>query len=248
MPKAKISSLPFVFINMAMTADGKIATANREVSSFGSSNDKDQLLLLRSQADALMAGARTVDLNPINMGPGSKRYQDLRRKRGLAEYNLRIIVSGSGSINPNAEVFKHRFSPIIILTSGRISKSNLSDLQDVADEVKICGEREIDFRATLLWLRQRWNIKRLLCEGGGELNRALFQANLVDELNLTICPLIFGGRNAPSIADGDGSETLSQATQLKLKSRKRIGDELYLVYRVDCSGPFRKSDMTPNQI
>jgi len=99
-----------VLINMAMTADGKIATANRQVSSFGSRHDQNHLLALRATADAVMAGARTVDLNPINMGPGPAKYRALRRRRGLAEHNLRIIVSRSGSVKPGAEVFRHRFS------------------------------------------------------------------------------------------------------------------------------------------
>src|SRR5690349_10274 len=101
---------PFVLVNMAMTADGKIATANRSGSSFGSAHDHENLLKLRATADAVMCGARTADLNEINLGPGGKRFQQLRKKRGLAEYNLRILVSGSGSINPSAGVFKHRFS------------------------------------------------------------------------------------------------------------------------------------------
>ena len=78
------TSLPFVLINMAMTADGKIATANRLVSSFGSPRDQDHLLRLRATADAVMAGARTADLNPINMGPGPAKYRRLRLRRGLA--------------------------------------------------------------------------------------------------------------------------------------------------------------------
>src|SRR6266446_3796760 len=116
---ARTGSFPFVLINMAMTADGKIATANRAVSSFGSQRDHDHLLELRATADAVMAGARTVDLNRANLGPGPSKYRRLRLKRGLAEYNLRIIVSRSGTVSPNAEVFKRRFSPIIILTTNR---------------------------------------------------------------------------------------------------------------------------------
>src|SRR2546426_12692839 len=100
---------------MAMTADAKIATANRAISSSGSQRDHQHLLELRATADAVMAGARTVDLNRINMGPGPARFRRLRLKRGLAEFNLRIIVSRSGTVNPDAEVFKRRFSPIIIL-------------------------------------------------------------------------------------------------------------------------------------
>ena len=78
-PKAQSPKLPFVLVNMAMTADGKIATANRAVSSFGSARDHDHLLELRATADAVMAGARTVDLNPINMGPGPAMVRRRRR-------------------------------------------------------------------------------------------------------------------------------------------------------------------------
>src|ERR1017187_9635268 len=146
-PKSKVRSpkLPFVFVNMAMTADGKIATGNRAVSSFGSIRDHEHLLELRATADAVMAGAHTVDLAAINLGPGPARFRRRRLKNGLAESNLRVIVSGSGSINPGAEIFKHRFSPIIILTTGRASKAKLRQLQAIADEVKICGRREINF-------------------------------------------------------------------------------------------------------
>jgi len=228
--KGRNPKLPFVLVNMAITADGKIATANRAVSSFGSTHDDEHLLELRATADAVMAGARTVDSAPINLGPGPAKFRRLRLRHGLAEYNLRIIVSGSGSLNPNAEVFKRRFSPIIILTTGRASKANLLRLQTVADEVKICGRREINLRAASCWLREKWGIKRLLCEGGSELNDALFRAGLVDELHLTVCPKIFGGRLAPTIADGRGFGGLAVAAQFRPKSIQHIGDELFAVF------------------
>lgn len=75
-------------------------------------------------------------------------------------------------------------------------------------------------------------MKRILCEGGGELNNTLIRQNLVDEIYVTLCPLIFGGRGAPTMADGQGISLLEEATRLKLKSMKRIGEELFLVYRV----------------
>jgi len=217
---------------MAITADGKIATTNRAISTFGSQRDRDHLLELRATADAVMAGARTVDLNRVNLGPGPAKYRRLRLKRGLAESNLRIIASRSGTVNPNAEVFKRRFSPILILTTRRAGQRSLKKLRAVADKVSICGESEINFRRTLGWLRQAWGVNRLLCEGGGELNAALFRAGLVDEVHLTVCPKIFGGWEAPTIADGVGAADLANATQLKLKSAKRHGNELFLVYRV----------------
>lgn len=229
---ARESRLPFVLVNMSMTADGKIATANRAVSSFGSKRDQAHLLELRATADAVMCGARTADLNSINMGPGPAKYRRLRLKRGLAEYNLRVIVSGSGSINPNAEVFRHKFSPLIILTTGRVSQRCLEQLQAVANEVVICGKHEIDFRRALSGLRHKWGIRRLLCEGGGDLNGALFRAGVVDELHLTICPKVFGGRYSPTISEGAGMPTLAKASRLAIKSARQWGNEMFVVCTV----------------
>lgn len=230
--------MPFVLVNMAMTADGKIATVNsasrergRAVSSFGSRRDHDHLLALRATADAVMCGARTADLNAINLGPGGTKFRSRRLKRGLAEFNLRVIVSGSGSVSPRAEVFQHRFSPLIILTTRRASAAKLARLRHAADEVKVCGVSEVNWLRTLRWLRRRWGVKRLLVEGGGELNMTLFRAGLVHELHLTICPKIFGGRTSPGIADGDGFLKLADAALMELQSRRRVGDELFLVYR-----------------
>jgi riboflavin biosynthesis pyrimidine reductase len=90
----------------------------------------------------------------------------------------------------------------------------------------------LDFDFALRWLRREWNVKRLLCEGGGEINGALFEAGLVNEVHLTLCPVIFGGRAAPTLADGRGFGHLADAEELKVTSRRRIGDELFLVYRI----------------
>lgn len=228
--RSETSDRPFVLVNMAMTADGKIATANRAVSSFGSQRDHEHLLELRTTADAVMSGARTVDSAKINLGPGGEKFRRLRLKQGRAEYNLRVIVSGSGSIDPRAEVFKHRFSPIIVLTTQRASPRSLQALCRLADAVKVCGTAEINFPVALRWLKEKWGVQRLLCEGGGDLNDALFRAGLVDELHLTICPKIFGGRVAPTIAAGRGFSNLATATKLRLQSAHRVGDEMFLIY------------------
>src|SRR6185295_14767795 len=222
---------PFVLVNMAMTADGKIATANRAVSSFGSARDHEHLLELRATVNAVMSGARTVDSADVNMGPGGAKFRRLRLAQGLPEYNLRVIVSGSGSINPRAGVFKHRFSPIIVLTTARASAAKLKRLRSLADVVKVCGKSEINFRLALRWLKKTLNVNRLLCEGGGELNDALFRAGLVDELHLTVCPKVFGGRNAPTISDGSGFARLAHAAEFELNSSRRVAGEIFLVFR-----------------
>ena len=226
----KSSKLPFVFSNFAITADGKIAFANREFIPFGSERDHEHMFELRATADAVMAGARTVETPGTTMGPGGKKFQRLRLAHGLSEFNLRVIVTGSGSINPHADIFKHRFSPIIMLASGRAPEKQLRLLHGLADEVKIFGEKEIDLQAALRWLREKWKVKRLLCEGGGALHGTMVRAGLINELHLTICPKIFGGRGAPTFADDSQEVKLIDATPFKLKSAKRVGDELFVVY------------------
>jgi 2,5-diamino-6-(ribosylamino)-4(3H)-pyrimidinone 5'-phosphate reductase len=178
-----------------------------------------------------MSGARTVGPMPVNLGPGPAKYRQMRLRKGLPEYNLRVVVSGSGNLNPRAEIFRHRFSPIIVLVTQQASELKLRRLREVADDVKAFGDKQLNFTQALRWLREKWGVKRLLCEGGGEVNWGLFHEGLVDEVYQTLCPLVFGGRNAPTMADGRGVPALAGATRLRLKSLKRVGDELYLVWR-----------------
>ena len=230
-------SRPFVLINVAMTADGKIAQGHRRFAPFGSARDRRQMMDLRATADAVMAGARTIDAFPVTMNAGGEMFRRRRRSRGLADENLRVIVSGAGTIDPRAKIFTRRASPIIILTTARAPVSRLRRLRQLADEVKVCGRRELDFPAALQWLRRQWGVKRLLCEGGGELNAALFRAGLVDELHLTICPRLFGGREAPTLAGGLGIARLTHAPRLKLRSLREADGDLFLLYSVTRPSP-----------
>ncbi|MBN2505636.1 MAG: dihydrofolate reductase family protein, partial [Verrucomicrobia bacterium] len=140
---------PWVVVNMAITADGKIATANRAVTRFTGARDQRHLLELRAGADAVMCGARTVEEGAVDMGPGGLRYRRLRLRRGLSEFNLRVIVSGAGTVDPRARVFRRRCSPVIVLTTRRASPARRRRLGRVADAVKVCGERRVDFGAAL---------------------------------------------------------------------------------------------------
>lgn len=224
------SKSPFVFINMAMTADGKIATANRAVHTFGSTWDLEHLYELRATADAILCGARTVEISQATLGNGGEKYRKLRLKNGLAEFPVRVIVTGSGTIDLGAKIFQKHFSPLIILTTQKVPAQKLAMLRKLADEVKICGKTEMDFPAALTWLRENYSVKRLLCEGGGELNDALFRADLVDEIHLTICPKIFGGGAAPTISGGKGFTKLELTRRFKLAAAHAKSGELFTVF------------------
>lgn len=219
-----------------MTADGKIAFASREFVPFGSDRDREHMMELRATADAVMSGARTVETPGVTLSPGGQKFQRRRLQRGLGEHNLRVIVSGSGSMDLRAEIFKHRFSPIIVLVSQSAPAKRVQQLRRVADEVGVFGETEIDFSPALRWLYEKWGVKRLLCEGGSVLHEGIVRADLLDELHLTICPCIFGGRTAPTVADGPGFGSLSAAKRLGLARIKRVGNELFTVFNRAKSG------------
>ena len=229
----KRSSLPFVSINVAMTADGKLAPATRHFVPFTTKKDQQMMLELRAEFDAVMSGARTVDTGEVTLGVGGEKWKRKRRRLGLKEEHIRVIVSGSGTLDPKAHIFtsKRPTSPIIILTTTRAGK-RLGALQKSADAVHVSKGKDLDFHEALLWLRKEWGVKRLLCEGGGAINGGLFLAGVVNEIYLTIAPTIMGGRHAPTMADGDGFPKLADALPLKLKRLQRVGDELYTVFSV----------------
>jgi len=231
---------PFVLIHMAMTADGKIATANRTVTSFGSPRDLAHLYEIRATADAILCGARTVEESHATLGNGPESFSQLRQRRGLTAYPLRVVISGSGSLSPTAELWQKDFSPVVVAVTEKAKAARLKQLGKLTGHVWTCGPQEVDFPGLLRRLRTEFGVQRLVCEGGSQVNDALLRAGLVDEIHLTWCPLIFGGRTAPTIADGKGFSRLADAAHFELKSKRRVGEELFLVYRAN-AGKLRRA-------
>jgi len=236
---------PFVLLNMSMTADGKIASANRRVSSFGSPLDQNHLYALRGGVDAILCGARTVDLNRVSLGAGTHRHVARRIAQGLRPHPIRVIASGRATLNPDSHLFTKSLGPVVLLTTRRASKRHLEALRSKVDEVFASGESEIDFNAAFAWLHDRWKVRRLLCEGGGHLNEALFRGGLVDEMHLTLCPLILGGRSAPTLADGIGLGGLQRLARFKVSRRKQAGGELFLVLHPASAPRVPQTDAIP---
>jgi riboflavin-specific deaminase-like protein len=219
---------PWVLINMAMTADGKIATANRVIESFGSERDQRRLYTLRASADAILCGAGTVRGAGITLGNGGANFERRRRRQGLASAPLRVVVSGAATLPPDADVFRSEGGPVLVLVSRSAPAAKVRALREVAEEVWVGGRKSVDLGAALAWLAGQWNVRRLVCEGGGELNAAMLAAGLVDEIFLTVCPRIFGGAQAPTIAEGTGVSRLADASRWTIAEARQVGDEMFL--------------------
>ena len=104
---------PFVTVNMAMTADGKITSARREYPRFTSEMDRRQMDRLRAEADALLLGAGTVRADNPSWQVRTPEMQEYRRSLGKADGLLRVLVSSSGRLDPDSRFFEGRAERII---------------------------------------------------------------------------------------------------------------------------------------
>lgn len=224
------AGFPHVVINMAMSADGKVATAGREVTTFGSSHDQRALYALRATADALICGARTVEETGATLGTGSSEHRAARRRAGLAEDPIRVLVSGSASLSSSAVIWRHPGAPIVVLVSETAPESERNRLRSLGAEVWVSQGSRLDFSAALRWLAERHQVRRLIAEGGGRVNAALLAEDRVDEVRLTWVPRIFGGQAAPTLADGPLAACLGDAVRFRLERVRSIGDERFLRY------------------
>jgi riboflavin biosynthesis pyrimidine reductase len=89
----------------------------------------------------------------------------------------------------------------------------------------------LDLTAMLQTLRNQYNVRTLACEGGPTLFRALLEEDLVDQLNLTIAPYMFGGAKAPTLT-GLSKQFLPASVHCSLIDMRTIGDECFLTYRI----------------
>ena len=205
---------PFVTANFAITADGRISTRKFTPSDFSSKADKRRLVKIRAACDAVLVGARTLASDTMTLGiPG------IRAKKPP----LRVIVSNSGRIDPSLRVFQTPGAPIVIFTTRKMPVKTRNALARVAD-IFASPASEVDLTHALTILRIDYGVQRLVCEGGGTLLRSFAAADLLDEIHLTLCPLIFGGSGAPTLT-GVAGKFLPKSVQLRLIEMKRAGDE-----------------------
>jgi len=211
---------PFVTANFAITADGRISTRNFTPSGFSSKRDKRRLVKIRATCDAVLVGARTLATDTMTLGiPGIRTKPPLR-----------VIVSNSGRIAPTLRVFQSVGAPIVIFTTSKMPAATRDALASVAD-IFLHSTPTVDLSLSLSILRAGYGVKRLVCEGGGTLLRFFAAAGLIDELHLTICPRIFGGTGAPTLAGMPG-KFLPRSTQLRLVEMRRAGDECFTRWSV----------------
>jgi 2,5-diamino-6-(ribosylamino)-4(3H)-pyrimidinone 5'-phosphate reductase len=219
-----------VYINMAMTADGKITSAGREYPRFTSDLDRRTMDRLRAEADAVVVGAGTLraDDPPLHVRDAEMRaYRDSLGKSGPP---LRVVVTASGSIERSRRFFDdEEGGDRIVATVESLDAARLAELRARA-EVWQLGREKVDLALLLDRLGDR-GVRRVLLEGGGELNWRFVHDGLVDELYLTIAPALLGGREAPTLLEGCGF-SMKEQRRLRLLELRGEGDEIYCRYEL----------------
>lgn len=221
---------PFVTANFALTWDGRISTRRGTPADFSSKRDKRRLLEIRAPCDAVLASAKTIAADGMTMGLPDAALRAARVARGQRAYPLRVLLTNSGRIDSTLRLFTTTLSPIVIFSTTRMPARIRTALAPHAD-VWLHESASVNLASMLAALRADYGVRRLVCEGGAQIFRALLTAGLVDELHVTLCPRIFGGVKAPTLT-GLAGAFLPASVPLTLKKMEIIDGECFLRYRV----------------
>jgi 5-amino-6-(5-phosphoribosylamino)uracil reductase len=222
-----MTTRPHVEVVLAMSADGRIADAMRSSTRIGSSHDLSHLYRRLRGADAVLFGAETLRAVGYGMLIRDHDLVAERVRAQRAQQPVQIVVSRSCKFPMSLPFFGEAGSSRWLLTPNQATQvaGGFDRL------IRSAGrDGEIDWQAALGTLAEL-GVRSLAVLGGGEVVSSLLHSGLVDDLRLTICPLLIGGVGAPTPMDGL-PRPISEAVDLELVSAQQVDAEVYLWYHV----------------
>lgn len=218
-------------VNFVSSADGA-ATLEGVSGPLSGEEDKRVFKVLRARCDVLVAGSgtvRTEGYGPLVLSPDRMAW---RRARGLPEVPVMAIVSRTAALDPGSGIFTEAPRRPILIVPADLAKERLEPFLAVADVIA-AGEGEVDLAAAVAALRER-GLRQVLCEGGPHVFGSLVEADLADELDLTLAPKLVGPgpmRIAEAHGAGRGAQpTAAAARPLVLRHVLEAGGNLMLRY------------------
>ncbi len=174
----------------------------------------------------MIVSGTTVAADTMTMGIPDEAVRRQRLERGQSEYPVRVVVSASGNLNPMLRVFQSRISPVVVFTSERMPERVRDALNPLSSIFFAPATDRLDLNWVVEVLRVQFGVSTIVLEGGGLLVRGFLAARLVDELCLTVCPLIFGSASAASVS-GAVPEYLQKSVKTSLLSMEAVGQEIF---------------------
>lgn len=222
---------PYIFINVAMTADGKIDTFERKGAAISSQRDKERVDQLRAAADGILVGGRTLLEEQPRLTVKSEALREGRVRRGVSPNPIKVGVATVADIALDSDFIKAGPARLVIFTTSQTSITQLESLRELGVEVFVDDSPRVDLNNMMTTLK-RIGADHLMVEGGGAINFELMRLGLVDELTIYIAPMIFGGANSPTLADGLGFPRAA-AIELKLIDVEKWEDGgVFLRYKI----------------
>jgi 2,5-diamino-6-(ribosylamino)-4(3H)-pyrimidinone 5'-phosphate reductase len=222
---------PYIIVNIAMSADGKISTRERRQVRISGAQDFARVDRLKAMCDAVMVGIGTVLADDPSLTVKSEECRIYRRKQGWGDHPVRIVVDSSGRIPPEASILNKDEGKRVVAVSKRADASKISLLERKATVI-VAGEDEVDLRVLMNELGAM-GIHRIMVEGGGTLIAGLIKEGLVNEIYTFIGNIIIGGKDAPTFTEGEGFILESVFPRLTLQEACRIEHGILLHWIVE---------------
>lgn len=204
---------PFIHVNCAMSADGKLAGDDRTQVRISSEEDKARVKNLRRKYDSILVGVGTVVADDPH----------LTLKDGDYDTNpVRIVLDPHGRTPDEAQVLDERAPTIMVTLEG-------CDREWDCEETLRYGKDTIDLEKVMEELAEEFGIENVLVEGGGRTIASFFRAGLVDRYSVFVGGLVIGGADAPTPCDGDGW-VKEGGIQMELRSCEVLGNGALLTF------------------
>jgi riboflavin biosynthesis pyrimidine reductase len=214
---------PWVQVNFVSSADGAATAAGRS-DGLSSPADKKIFALGRDLADVVLVGAGTAIVEGYRGVKRTEVRAERRARLGLSAVPPIAVVTGRCSIGPQTPLVAHTEVPPIVLTTEAAPARCRDDLTAAGAEVVIVGEQRVELDRVLAALAAR-GLLRVCCEGGPHLFGELVAAGLVDQLCLTVAPLL-AGAGAARITEG-----LARPQPLDLELASALTEDGFLMLR-----------------
>ncbi|WP_319578926.1 2,5-diamino-6-(ribosylamino)-4(3H)-pyrimidinone 5'-phosphate reductase [uncultured Methanospirillum sp.] len=221
---------PYILVNVAVSADGKLSTRERRQVKISGSDDFDRVDIIKSGADAIMVGIGTILADDPSLTVKSPERIADRLSSGRPEHPIRIIIDSRGRTPPDARILHKGPGKRIIAVSSAAPEERIAALRPHA-EIISAGSEEVDLAALMEVLGSQ-GVRRLMVEGGGTLIAGLFNADLVDQLSMFVGNIIIGGSDAPTLADGPGWAQETDFTRLELMQIQQMDQGVQIDWRV----------------